>query len=146
MNDRLLDQYCLDWVHWCYTRRYYIAPGGKSILGAMQASKTRQPPNARNSADMQFFNAAVHMLADMPDYKDGAVCFTLYYVEQADYVKREAERLGISRVTYYNRVKAFARKAYSMSASLEAAYIAIEQDRINVLAQKCKGNALQNRQ
>ncbi|MFS2007953.1 hypothetical protein ACEN9F_30535 [Duganella sp. CT11-25] len=119
MDDRLLNQYCLDWVYWCYTRRYYIAPGGKSVLASMQPSKTGLPPNARLDPDMQFFNMAVHTLADMKEHRDAMVCFNLYYVEQADNVKRLADQLGISRPTYYNRVKSFARKALVLAQSLK---------------------------
>jgi len=122
MHDRLLNQLCLDWVHWCRTRKYYIAPGGKSQLGAAQPSKVREAPDARNNPDMQFFNMAVHTLADMKEHQDAMVCFNLYYVEQADNIKRRADELGISRPTYYNRVKAFARKAYVLSLSLKAAH------------------------
>jgi hypothetical protein len=62
MDDRLLNQYCLDWVHWCYTRRYYIAPGGKSVLASMQPSKTGLPPNARNNPDMQVYSFNISQL------------------------------------------------------------------------------------
>jgi hypothetical protein len=127
MDDRLLNQYCLDWVHWCYTRRYYIAPGGKSALGNMQPSKTGIPPNARNNPDMQFFNMALHAMADMKKYHDEAICFSLYYIEHASHIKREAERLGIARSTYYRRILSFARKAYSMARSLKAAHEATER-------------------
>lgn len=122
MNDRLLNQLCLDWVHWCYTRRFYIAPGGKSQLGVMQPSKLREPPDARNNADMQFFNMAVHTLADMKEHHDAMVCFNLYYVEQADNIKRKADELGISRPTYYSRARAFARKAHELAQCLKAAH------------------------
>jgi hypothetical protein len=128
MDDKLLNQYCLDWVHWCYTRRYYIAPGGKSALANMQPSKTGLPPNARNNPDMQFFNMALHTLADMKEHYDAMVCFNLYYVEQADNVKRLADQLGISRPTYYNRVKSFARKAFTLAQSLKKAHFANELD------------------
>lgn len=128
MDDRLLNQYCLDWMHWCYTRRYYIAPCGKSVLASMQPSRTGLPPNARNSADMQFFNMAVHTLADMKEHHDAMVCFNLLYVEQADNVKRLADQLGISRPTYYNRAKSFARKAFVLAQSLKKAHqVAMEQ-------------------
>src|SRR5471032_1293980 len=96
MDDKLLNQYCLDWVHWCYTRRYYIAPGGKSALAAMQPSKTGLPPNARNNPDMQFFNMALHTLADMKQHYDAMVCFNLYYVEQAGHIKRAADAMAKS--------------------------------------------------
>lgn len=135
MNDRMLNQYCLDWVHWCYTRRYYIAPGGKSALGNMQPSKTGLPPDARNSADMQFFNMAVHTMADMPKHNDAAICFSLYYVEHASHIKREAEKLGIARSTYYRRVLSFARKAYSMAQSLKEVHASQvdKSDAINLM-------------
>jgi len=124
MDDRLLNQYCLDWVHWCYTRRCYLAPGGKSALASMQPSRTGLPPNARLCPDMQFFNMALHTLADMPEHRDAMVCFNLYYVDQSGNVKRLAEQLGISRPTYYNRVKSFARKAYALAQSLKKAHAA----------------------
>jgi hypothetical protein len=112
----------------------------------MQPSKTGLPPNARLNPDMQFFNAAIHTLGDMIEHRDGHVCFNLYYVQQADYVKREADRLGISRVTYYNRIKSFARKAYSMSVSLKTAYLAGAMEALEGEDGKCKGNALHNSQ
>ena len=124
MDDRLLNQYCLDWVHWCYTRRYYLAPGGKSVLASMQPSKTGLPPNARNNPDMQFFNMALHTLADMKQHHEAMVCFNLFYVDQTGNVKRLADQLGISRPTYYNRVKAHARKAYALAQSLKKAHLA----------------------
>jgi transposase-like protein len=75
---------------------------------------------------MQFFNMALHTLADMKEHHDAMVCFNLYYVEQADNVKRLADQLGISRPTYYNRVKSFARKAFALSQSLKKAHFANE--------------------
>src|SRR5471030_3221245 len=142
MDDKLLNQYCLDWVHWCYTRRYYIAPGGKSALAAMQPSKTGLPPNARNNPDMQFFNMALHTLADMKQHYDAMVCFNLYYVEQAGHIKREADRLGIARSTYYRRVLAYARAAYAMAKSLKAAHEAMVGAAPEL--EKCRVDALQN--
>lgn len=141
VDDKLLNQYCLDWVHWCYTRRYYIAPGGKSALGNMQPSKTGLPPNARLNPDMQFFNMALHALADMATHKDEMVCFNLYYVEQADNVKRLAEKLGISRPAYYRRVKAFARKAFSLSLSIKSAQNTMAE---MVEVNKCNDQARHN--
>jgi len=121
MNDKELDAYCEDWVNWCYTRKFYLQPGAQNILARMQPSKSGQPPNARNSADMSFFNMAVHAMADMVEHKESFACFRLCYIEQCGNVKRLAEQLGISRPTYYNRSKAFARKAFSMSLSLKKA-------------------------
>lgn len=119
MNDKELHQRCIDWIEWCRTRGYYLAPGAKNILARMQPSRSGTPPNARNDPDMQFFNMAIHAMADMSGHKELFVCFSLYYIEHAPDVKVEAERLEISRPTYYNRARSFARKAHSLSVSIK---------------------------
>ena len=126
MNDRELDSYCDEWVRWCYTRRFYLQPGAQNILARMQPSKVGRPPDARNQPDMQFFHAAIHALADMPEHQDAFACFRLCYCEQVEDIKREADKLGIVRSTYYRRVIAFARKAYSTSISFKAAYASMQ--------------------
>lgn len=123
MNDQQLHAHCLDWASWCFTRRFYLKPGAQNILARMQPSRTGVEPNARNNPDMQFFNMAVHTLADMAEHKDGLACFALMYVEQADHIKRQADNLGISRPTYYNRSRAFARKALSLAHSLKRVHL-----------------------
>jgi hypothetical protein len=119
MTDQELHGYCLEWASWCYTRKFYLKPGAQNILARMHPSKAGREPNARNSANMQFFNMAVHALADMNGNEDGLACFCLMYVEQADHIKRQADKLGISRPTYYNRSRSFARKALSLAQSLK---------------------------
>lgn len=122
MTDGEIHAYCLDWVTWCQTRRYYLKPGAQNILARMQPSRNGKEPNGRNSADMQYFNAAIHSLADMKEHEEAKVCFILFYVDQAPNVKVEANRLGITRPTYYNRARAFAKKAHSLSLSLKKAH------------------------
>jgi hypothetical protein len=122
MDNKKLHQHCVDWAHWCYTRKFYVTPAAKNILARMQPSKVGQPPDARNDPDMQFFNMAIHTLAAMQEHQDTFVCFSLCYIEQRANIKREAANLNICRRTYYNRVNAFARRALSMSASLKAAH------------------------
>ncbi len=121
MNDKELDAYCEDWVNWCYTRKFYLQPGAQNILARMQPSKSGQPPNARNSAEMSFFNMAVHAMADMSEHKAEFACFRLHYIEHCANVKSQAAKLGISRGTYCNKTKAFARRALSMAKSLKRA-------------------------
>ena len=121
MTDQELSAYCEEWMNWCYTRRFYVPMGSPSLLARMQPSKTGLPPNARNSADMQYFNMAIHAMADMPEYKEAFSCFKICYMEQPDCLKRKIDELRISRGTYYNRTRAFVRKAYSMARSLKAA-------------------------
>lgn len=125
MNDKELHQHCINWVEWCRTRGYYLAPGAKNILARMQPHRPGTPPNARNDPDMQFFNMAVHTLADMKEYAKEFACFSFCYVERRRGVKREAARLDICRKTYYNHINAFARKAVSMSLSLKSAHAAM---------------------
>lgn len=121
MNDKELDAYCEEWVHWCYTRKFYLQPGAQNILARMQPSKSKEPPNARNSAEMQYFNMAVHAMADMKEHESAYACFKACYVEQPDSLKREIARLEISRGTYYNRTRAFTRQAISLARSLKTA-------------------------
>jgi len=123
MNDRDLDAYCHDWAKWCATRNYYLRPGAQNILARMQPHRSGREPNARNDPNMQFFNMAVHALADMPEHAEALACFNLMYAVQAEHIKREANKLGIARSTYYRRATAFARKAYSMSLSIKKVYI-----------------------
>lgn len=119
MNDQQLHTYCQEWASWCLTRRFYIKPAAQGVLARMQPSRSGREPDARNNPDMQFFNMAVHALADMREHAEGIKCFKLFYVEQAPNVKCEADKLGISRSTYYRRITAFARKAYSLSLSIK---------------------------
>ncbi|MFJ3048551.1 hypothetical protein ACIPEN_22175 [Herbaspirillum chlorophenolicum] len=121
MSDKQLDAYCEEWLYWCYTRKYYLQPGAQNILARMQPSKVKEPPNARNSAEMQFFNAAVHAMADMTEHAETFACFRLMYIEQTANVKKIAFDLGFTRKTYYNRARSFARHALSFARSLERA-------------------------
>lgn len=124
MNDKELDAYCWAWNHWCYTRKYYISPGAKNILARMQPSRVGQPPNAALSDEMNYFNMAIHALADMKD--SDTECFVKYYAEIAQDklpIKTIADRMGIGVRTFYDRKARFARKAYSMAASMKRAHL-----------------------
>lgn len=114
-----------------------MKPGAQNILARMQPSKSGREPNARNNPDMQFFNMAVHTMADMKEHAEGLACFNLYYVEQADNVKREADKLGIARSTYYRRIMAFARKAYSMSISIKRVHEMQRENESEPQAEMC---------
>lgn len=137
MNDHQLHNYCQEWAFWCKSRSFYIRPGGQGVLARMQPSVSGVEPNARNNPDMQFFNMAIHALADMTEHKQGAVCFNLMYAVQAEHVKREADKLGIARSTYYRRVASFARKAYSMAASIKNAHLAQREREAGHQEQMC---------
>lgn len=116
MNDQELHAYCEAWRQWCITRKYFIAPGAKNILGRMQPSKVGEAPNARMSEDLSFFNMAIHALVDMNE--PGAKCFVDFYFHRVKNIKSAAAKMGIGRNTFYDRKMRFARAALSMSVSL----------------------------
>jgi len=121
MSDKELDAYCEEWVWWCYTRRFYLQPGAQNILARMQPAKVKEPPNARNSAEMQYFNMAIHAMFEMDEHKELAECFALLYFKKDDRVKVLLKEQEISRKTYYNRARSFVRKAMSLGRSFQVA-------------------------
>lgn len=123
MDDKELNAHCQSWVQWCWTRRYFIKPGGQNILARMQPAKVGCEPDAPMSDEMSYFNMAVHALADMAEHKDDAACFVSYYCERANNIKAVAAKMGIGRQTYYDRMNRFARKALSMMSSMKRVHI-----------------------
>lgn len=121
-----IDAYCIAWAKWCRTRRYYIKSPPQNILARMQPSKSGEIPDARNYPDMQYFNMAIHALADMPKYSASAKSFKLYYEssngDNSSLVKQMAHSLGVSRQTLHAHYVGFGRAAHSMSISLKAAH------------------------
>ena len=116
-------EYCHDWVNWCRTRGMYLKhQGAGSLLGRLQPSRSGREPNARNQQDMTYFNMAVHMLADMPKWRRRAEAFLAYYVGDGEVAKRTADKLGVSRSTYYEHVDAFAKQAYSLMPGIKRSH------------------------
>lgn len=115
MNDQELHSYCEQWRQWCLTRKFFMEPGAQNILARMQPSKNAPEVDNKLSAGLSFFNMALHALADID--RDDAACFVAFYCRRAKNIKVEAARLAISRVTFYERKKRFARRALSMSIS-----------------------------
>lgn len=113
-------EYCQEWVRWSQTRTFYIRPPAKSLLARMQPSKSSGvEPNARNHPDMQFFNMAIHTLADMPRWRTEWASFKAHYCGAGQVVKRTAADLGIGVRTYYDHVKRFSKASYSMAESIK---------------------------
>lgn len=128
MSDKQLDAYCEEWLRWCDTRKFYFKPGAQNVLARFQAGKAKEPPDARNSADMQWFNAAVYAMADMSEHAEAFACFRLMYIERAGHVKRIADERGITQKTYYNRARTFVRKAISLSRSFQVAQQSFDKE------------------
>lgn len=128
-DDEFIAGTCVAWVKWTKTRRFYVNSfAGGSLLGrlAQPASGPDRDMDGRNYPDMQYFNMAIHTCSDMEKYKDEWAAFKDYYlVEKRTVAKRAASDLGVSRRTYYNHIKKFARAAYSMSLSLKKAHEAM---------------------
>lgn len=122
MNESQLHDFCKSYAKWVDSRKFYVKPASKNILARMQPSRSGTPPNATNDAEMQHFHHAVRSLKDIEKHISNWVCFNLYYLEHAPNVKVEAGRIGISRPTYYNRAKAFARDSLILSNTIKALY------------------------
>lgn len=132
-NYDFIAEYCVDWVKWIKTRRFYInSYSTGSQLGRMQEEPggSGKDMNGRNHPDMQYFNMAVHTCSDMPKYAEDWAAFKAYYLSddnQRTVAKRIASNLGVCRRTYYNQIKRFAKAAYSMSLSLKKAHEAMSE-------------------
>jgi hypothetical protein len=122
-------QHCWDWARWCETRHLYIPSRSHSTLGVLlPSSKKGREPNARNDPDMQYFNMAVHMLADIKEHQDDWLAFQHYYCMPAQVVKVTADKLGIGVRTYYDRVKRFGKRAFSLAPSIKVQHERLMKD------------------
>jgi len=118
MTDQELHSHCLNWAHWCHTRRYFAPPLPKNILARMQpADRVATEPDGPMDPDMSFFNMAVHALA--ADEPEEAACFTLFYYHQMRNIKAVAAQMNIGRRTFYDRMKRFGRRAYALTAKVK---------------------------
>lgn len=119
MNDHDLHAFVEAWLRWCATRRFFVKRSSTNLLAQMLPAKINEPPNARMSADLSWFNMAVHALVDMGD--DDAPAFMRFYVERANNIKAVAAEMGVARSTFYVKVRRFARHAWTMAQSLKRA-------------------------
>lgn len=110
---------CKEWVRWTQTRRFYFKPPTQGLLARMvPSSGSGEAPDARNHPEMQYFNMAIHTLADMPQWRTEAKTFVAHYAGSAQPVKVKAHELGIAPRTYYDHLKRFSDAAYSMAFSI----------------------------
>lgn len=113
-------EYCRDWVRWTQTRRFYFNPPTQGLLARLMPAKGGDPPDARNHPGMQYFNMAIHMMVDMPQWKSEAKTFMTHYAGPGEVVKVAADKLGIGKRTYYDHLKRFSDAAYSLAHSIMA--------------------------
>lgn len=106
---------------WCDSRKFFIEPRAQNLLSLMQPSEVNNLPNGELSAELNFFNMAIHALVDMND--PDADCFIFFYYGLVKNIKFVAYRMGMGRRTFYDKRDRFASKAYSLSKSLERAFV-----------------------
>lgn len=119
MTDQDLHAFCLQWQHWCKTRRLYIPPPLKTnLLGRMQPHMVGVAPDAALSADMAAFDLAVRAL---PDTSDKLAFLAFYRHRQRVPVKALARDMSISRKTFYKAVRRARADAYALAMRLKRA-------------------------
>lgn len=119
MKDSELEGLVFDWLNWCHTRRFYAPAPQHNILAQFLPRKFGKLPNARNNAQLQYFNMAVNSMANMDEHRADYQAFHLHYLSEQTVVKRKAAQLGIAPRTYYDRVRRFTRKAWQLSEGLQ---------------------------
>lgn len=120
MNDQELHALCEAWRRWALSRKFYLEPGAQNALARMQPAKSGEPPNARLSAELNYFNMALHAVAEMDPAN--AEVFNIYYCRRVRNIRAVAREMGISRDTFYERKKKFVRRAYSLSLAFRDIY------------------------
>ncbi|VVD74684.1 hypothetical protein PAQ31011_00804 [Pandoraea aquatica] len=121
MTDQDLSSFCLEYGVWCRTRRLLAPPVPVGILARLQPRKfASEIPDAPMSAEMAYFNMAVHALSD--ELPECGICFTLYHVHGFRPVKVLAAAMGVSTRTFYDRVQRFSRKALRLALVIERAH------------------------
>ena len=90
-----------EWLDWLQTRSFFGPPPSKSLLAMMsdKSKPSRQPPNARLSAEIAAFHVAV---CGLPD-ELGAPFIRIYCKWPEQPVKTLAFDVGINQDTYYDR-------------------------------------------
>lgn len=122
MDDKQLNAHCLQWAHWCYTRRYFAPPVPQNILAQFQPRKrVAREPDGPMSADMAFFNMAIHGLHE--EFPEESICFSLYYFHQFRPVKSIWLALEIGERTFYDRLHRFGRRALKMSEAVKRVHL-----------------------
>lgn len=107
-----------DWLYWLMTRRFFGPPPSKNILAMMsdKSRPSREPPNARLSAELSAFHVAV---CGLPDHL-GAPFMRIYCMWPNEPVKTLAFDAGISRDAYYERAHSGAAQAMRNTKSILA--------------------------
>lgn len=132
MTDQELTAYCIEWAHWCRTRKLFAPPVPPNILAQLQPRKVSLTErDGPMSADMSFFNMAVHGLADVE--QDDATAFVLYHYYGIRPVKCLYSALGIGRQTFYDRLNRFARRAHKAAATIKRVHLE------HLAGEKCTG-------
>ena len=98
-----------EWLDWLQTRSFFGPPPSKSILAMLsdKSKPSRQPPNARLSAEIAAFHVAV---CGLPDDL-GAPFIRVYCKWPEQPIKTLAFDANIDQNTYYSRAHRGAEQA-----------------------------------
>lgn len=122
MTDQEINERCLDWAHWCRTRKYFAPPVPANILAQLQPRRrVSQEPDGPMDPDTAFFNMAISCLSDQRP--EEAICFSLYYYHGFRPVKAIAAAMGISRRTFYYRLHGFSLRALKLSGTIKRMHL-----------------------
>ncbi|MEX3614251.1 MAG: hypothetical protein VB141_10980 [Burkholderia gladioli] len=114
-ENQALHAFCLRWVEWRRTRRFYAPPTPKNVLHRLRVpSGDSEGPDAELDASLCLFNTAV--LA----YPEGRPkqAFNAFYVYQVRPIKLAAHELGYSRMGFFKAVRRVREEAYAASRRL----------------------------
>jgi hypothetical protein len=137
MEDNYIDEKCIRWVWWCATRRLFAPAVKSNILARLQPRRTRScEPDAFMDSSMPFFNMAVHALCERSECKDEAACFVGVHWYNVN-IKELAREQQCARGTIYNRARAFAKRAESLSHTIRKVHE-------SMTSEKCSSLVVQN--
>lgn len=97
------------WKIWCDSKKYFGEAKQQNMLGRMMPGSSNIDGDGALSAELAYFNMAVHALVDMKD--NDATPFLYFYWRRAKNIKALAYKLGIGRRTFYKARDRFVMKA-----------------------------------
>jgi len=93
--------FCVEWGQWHRSRRLFAPPVPPTILARLQPSRVGEPPDARLSADLSYFNLS---LLAQPE-GTGKLAMYYFYVYQLRPIKAVASAMGISTQGFYKAMR-----------------------------------------
>jgi hypothetical protein len=106
------------WKVWCDSKKFFVKSPSKNLLARMMPAPPERDVDGELSAELAYFNMAIHSLVDMGD--TDANPFLYYYWRRARNIKAVAHKLGIGRRTFYKARDRFAMKALRLARNFRS--------------------------